>query len=528
MIDSGQPTGIPATAGNGFPEPVWGNGEVAGVAQEENIEEGRARLVGPGFIGAAIMRRKRLWLVLGAVGLLIGGAMFVKSHPAYQVTVSILMVNDQSIDQPTAMQTDALLATNPDFAQEVVQKLGLNETATNFIKAYNATAASNQLLAITVTAPTATDATNWANVLATSYLNYRAAMLQEQLSQTRAAADQQVTNAQDAFNKLNAQITQVSGESSSDTQKQELKTLQNKRIEASDYLTSMQQTAGGNEATMQLTVESIISGSRILQSTSPTLAHSRKKTGLEYVGGGLFGGIVLGMGIIAVGAVTSSRLRRRDEVAEALGAPVRLSVTTSGDGGRLSRARGRDRDVNRVIGYLRSCFPTGPHGAGALAVVAVDDPKFVASLVRRLAVVCANDGIRVMVADLSGGALARLLGEGKPGIHTVTAEQARFVLVVPDPDNLLPRGPLRRDASNGISAAYSGADILITLATLDPARGADCLGTWATNAVAVVTAGLSTDEKVRSIGEMIRGAGVRAMSGVLLGADTQDESLGLL
>jgi hypothetical protein len=67
---------------------------------------------------------------------------------------------------------------------------------------------------------------------------------------------------------------------------------------------------------------------------------------------------------------------------------------------------------------------------------------------------------------------------------------------------------------------------LLTFATLDPAFGGDYLGTWATNAVAVVTAGESSAEKVHSVGEMIRLAGTRLDSVVLIGADESDESLG--
>ena len=82
-------------------------------------------------------------------------------------------------------------------------------------------------------------------------------------------------------------------------------------------------------------------------------------------------------------------------------------------------------------------------------------------------------------------------------------------------------------ADEALVAACSSADLLLTLATLDPAFGGDYLGTWATNAVAVVTAGQSSAEKVYGVGEMIRLAGTRLDSAVLLGADKSDDSLGV-
>jgi capsular polysaccharide biosynthesis protein len=533
-IDSNRATAVPAPVEDNSLDhfqdydefPVMAEGTPEGTPEGTQYEPA-ARMVGLGFIGAAIKRRTRFWLVFGALGLLIGSALFVKMHPTYQVTVTMLMVNDQTIDQPTAMQTDALLAVNPAFAQQVLGKLGLNETATSFLKTYSVTNVSTQLLSITDNAPSPADATTRATVLANGYLTFRAGMLREQLSQMLAAANQQVTKAEDALSAVNSQITQVAAEPASATQQQTLKSLQNQRTQADDYLISMQQTAGSDAANKQVTVSSMISGSRVIDTTAPVLAHSRSKTALEYVGGGAFGGAVLGMGIIAVGAVMSTRLRRRDDVAAALGAPVRLSVATFDGGGRLSRRTGPKRDTRRVVAHLRGSLKKGEGETPALAVVAVDNPKFVASLVLQAAVACANDGKQVMVADLSGGALARLLGQDAPGVHTVAKGGGRIVLVVPDPEDLTPRGPLPQGGPESLAAAFSAADVLIALVTVDPATGADYLGSWATDTVAVVTAGLSTTEKVQSVGELIRGGGIATVSGVLLGADRSDESLGL-
>ena len=62
--------------------------------------------------------------------------------------------------------------------------------------------------------------------------------------------------------------------------------------------------------------------------------------------------------------------------------------------------------------------------------------------------------------------------------------------------------------------------------TLNPAFGSDYLRTWATDAVVVVTAGQSTATRLNAVGEMIRLAGTRLASVVVLDADRSDESLG--
>ena len=153
-----------------------------------------------------------------------------------------------------------------------------------------------------------------------------------------------------------------------------------------------------------------------------------------------------------------------------------------------------------------------------------------------LAASCAAEGKQVVVADLSGGThLARLLKVSDPGIRTVSQNGANFVLVLPHPEDVAPVGPVPGGASSAVPAqadpalvtACSQANLLLTFATFDPAFGGDHLGTWATNVVVTVTAGESSAEKIYSVGEMIRLAGTRLDSVILIGADKSDESLGM-
>jgi hypothetical protein len=79
-----------------------------------------------------------------------------------------------------------------------------------------------------------------------------------------------------------------------------------------------------------------------------------------------------------------------------------------------------------------------------------------------------------------------------------------------------------------VADACAAANVLLTLVTVDPALGGDHLATWATDAIAVVTAGESSGEKIHGVAELIRLSGTRLVSAVLLGADDADESLGLM
>jgi len=78
-----------------------------------------------------------------------------------------------------------------------------------------------------------------------------------------------------------------------------------------------------------------------------------------------------------------------------------------------------------------------------------------------------------------------------------------------------------------VNEAFGPGDVLLTLATLDPAFGGEHLVTWADSAVAVVTAGQSTWTRVQSAADMVRSGGTSLVSAVLVGADKSDWSLGL-
>ena len=65
--------------------------------------------------------------------------------------------------------------------------------------------------------------------------------------------------------------------------------------------------------------------------------------------------------------------------------------------------------------------------------------------------------------------------------------------MVPAADDIAPAGPLPGLLQNAkpdaeLASACAEADIVLSLVSLDPARGGDHLGTWATNVVAMVTA----------------------------------------
>ena len=247
------------------------------------------------------------------------------------------------------------------------------------------------------------------------------------------------------------------------------------------------------------------------------------------------------MVIVVVRAAVSDRLRRRDDVARALGAPVKLSVGPVRlrrwrPGARGLAAAGRP-DIQQIAAYLRGTVPASGRGIANLAVVPVDEPVVPALSLVALAMSFAQQGHRVVLADLASGApAAKLLDTAAPGVRPVSADGAQVMLAVPGPDDLVPAGPLGRGRAGvdgqhvafteEVRTACGSADVLLTLVTLDPSVDGQHLATWAASAVAVVTAGQSSWTRIHAAGEMIRLDGMSLVSAVLVGADKADESLG--
>ena len=494
----------PPGAGDDGHERQWLGDDVTAV--EDQPADSAANLVSLGFLTAALGRGKWLWCITAVVGLLVGAGYTLKGPHPYQASTRLLLTVGAEVQPGTAILEDQALAQSHTMAGITLHELGLQESVTSFLGSYTATPLTDRVLQITASAPSSNEAVRRANALATEFLTFR--------------ADQLRVEQQLEFNALDKQIS----------------ALRAKGNRGNHDLTALEQAAITDKAGARANTATLIGGSYVLDAASPVPPHSVKKRLLEYGGGGFLIGLILGMIITVLRALVSDRLRRRDDVAQALGAPVRsipargLSRWLPGRGGRVPGGYSE-----RVVAYLRDVVPTSSRGAVALAVVPVDDPRVAAMSLVSLAVYCAQEGKRVVMADLCGGAPAAvLLGAKGTGVRTVSVHGAHLVTAVPDPSEFAPVGPLRPTSPRAepamageLAAACASADLLLTLITLDPSIGGDHLATWAADAVVVVTAGRSSWTKIHAVGEMIRLAGTRLVSAVLVGADKTDESLGV-
>jgi capsular polysaccharide biosynthesis protein len=519
------------------PERLWGFDGLDDIT-DAPVADVAGGLVSLGFIAAALRRSRWLWCTTAVIGLLVGLGLVVKFPPRFQASTTILLANNPLVNSASAELDNQAIVQSRTVAGDALRKVGLPESgASSFTADYTATVVTNRVLLITVKAKSADLALREANALATAFLAFQASQAETQARLVDTSLQQETAQAQRNIDSISRQIKQLLAQPASPSRHTQLSTLSAQRTEAVSALVVLKQANSANQAATSVNIAQLVKGSQVLDPAVLLPQHGKSRLAL-YMGGGLIGGLVLGLAVVIIRALVSDRLRRRDDIACALGAPVKLSVGKV----KLSRWRAGSRglgaaqnvNIGRIATYLQRMLPSSSHGPASLAIVAVDDVRVPALCLASLALSRAQPGVQVVVVDLcSGSPVARLLGADHPGVQQVHVDDADLLVAIPEPDDVAPVGPLHpgsvgTEAAEHLAAACASADLLLTLATLDPSLGGDHLAGWAHDAVAIVTAGRSTTARIHAVGEMIRLAGMKLISAVLVGADKTDESLGEL
>ena len=308
-----------------------------------------------GNIGAALKRSTGLLCVAAVIGVVLGFGLYAKDPPAYQATTSVLLTGNPTEDPGAEILNDLALAHSQAVAARVVTQLGLDQSVSSLLAAYTVTDPSDQVIVFTVGAPSSSDALRRVSALATNFLQFRASYLQGQQQIAEASLSQQVAQARQRVDSLNQQISRASAQPKSAGQQADLTRLRQQLDTASQALTAAQQTAGTTLATSRTTTATMIQGSKTLDAPA-ALPHGLKKSAAFYILVAVFLALVIGAAIVIVREFVSDRLRRRDDIAAAIGAPVKLSLgAATGPGhwpGRGGRTSKNPRDMRRFVRHL--------------------------------------------------------------------------------------------------------------------------------------------------------------------------------
>ncbi|MER7245374.1 hypothetical protein [Kribbella sp. NPDC000426] len=515
-------------------EPAWADNDGLFDDQPTNSHPPDA-LVTLRFLRDAIRRHVRIWVAIALVGLLAGLGSTFALPAASQSSTRLLITHRDGEDPTKAMATDVSLATTHTVAQRVIDLLKLPVTQDQLLKEYTVVAETDRVLQITAAGKTSDEATKLAGVIAQVFLIYR----KEQIALQNAPL---VSDLNQARNDLAVaeQAVRATGDDPTANELKHPNSPEGVRLGAArDQMVYVRQQL------TDATVEALrMNSSRVLDVAAPVHISAKRTIALN-VGTGLIAGLFIGLAFVIVRALISDRLWKRQDIAQALGARVRLSSPRPSRLQLLPRprylrpAQRKLPEVRLMMQHLDQRIFWGEHPTPAMTVVSVDDVKTCALVVASLAVALAEDGKHVLVADLTdSGRLASMLGVKTPGTHEsrFSSPGQRIDVHRPDHDNGPAQGcylhlsDSNRPTGSGdiaLDSAWEVADIVLSLSTLSPELGADHLATWASHATVVVTAGQSTVTKIQAAGEMLRLAGLEIDTTVVLRPDRTDESVGV-
>ena len=287
------------------------------------------------FLRNSLRREWRTWVGLAALGASLGMAAAILMPPSSTATVTLLMAHPASIDGPAAIATDVSLLNTREVAARTVRELGLDLTPDGFQSAITAEPVTTQILTITISGPDDASAVVRADALVRQYLDFRASQMRSLTSGLISGYKTRIAAMQEQVNGLNRQYAQFSELGAAGQGRADEVLAQRAGLNA--QISSMQQAI--EQETLQ--TDAAVASTHVVDAAH-AVRHSAKRAMVLNVGSGLIGGAALGIGLVLFRALTSDRLRRRQDVALALGAPVRFSVASDGPAERrLGRLRQR-------------------------------------------------------------------------------------------------------------------------------------------------------------------------------------------
>lgn len=457
------------------------------------------RLVSLRTVLSALRRRRWAWIGVAMAGMVIGSGFHVVVPRHYSATVTLYLAYPEGSDATTGMSNDVALAATATVAQRADRILGEDLSPASLLGSSPAVAQSSNVLVLTIDGPTNDEALMRANAVAAALLAVRAAEYSNQTDSMINALQAEVSRLESQIGALSSSIA-TGGPSDS--------SLASERSQDAAEVVNLVQ----EEQAAQVDLLGVSSSSKVLTPATTTSTSTKRLIARDGISG-LIAGLALGVGWIGIGAVCSDRLRRREDIAAILGAPVELSVVGMPRSRRWTGWWGRWRPpspaVKRAVRHLRGALDNGQRPA-ILLVVAADDLEGPATILAHLVGELVADGKEVLVADRS----ARHCLEAKLATmsNAMGGDERRLVTLVSE------LGQHRQTADTDVCIAFSD---------VDPATGAPDLAGCSTEAVVMVTAGRSTATRLNTVYELLHAGGVNVSSVVLLGADAADESVGL-
>jgi capsular polysaccharide biosynthesis protein len=519
--------------------------DTLGAGGPDPVDELRppAALVSFHYLRSALRRRWFLCGLLAGIGALFGiGYLFAKpTLPT--ATATLLLAHAPQADPNEAISTDVSLMTTREVAERTISELGLSMRPVELMNSVHALpSGSAEILQLTMTAPSESEAVRRLDRFTKEYLDFRSKQLSAQSDILIKGYNDQIAAVNLRVRDVNARISNLAAHG--DTATDRLSDAVTERSQLTDKISGLEDQVQ-NETLRQ---NSIVLGSRVIDAPAPLPPGGLRRTALVLMSG-LIVGLAIGVGLVVAQALVSDRLWLRVEAASALHASVLVSVRRIAplprylkrakflpwlrtlDGRRAADRQRLGRAIERAVpepgtGHRHERPPAGTPGRQSLAVICVGNSQEMRFGVVAAAEALQHHGRTAALVDLTeAGGVASAVSV----LANAAAEQMPEALrpsVIPSAREV----PSHVEWSDweAVARAEGRNGVTLILADLDVAVGVDHLTAWADRVVVAVTAGKSSVELILTAGDLIRSAGLHLHGVVLLKAERDDTTSGLV
>ena len=442
--------------------------------------------------------RKRVWLSCAVLGLLVGTvlAVFLPAPPAAVTRLLIVHENDDPNDGGSLIETDLALLDTVHIAQATLWRLGSAEDPQRFRKSYEATALTNNVAELTVTAPTATQARARARALAETFIADHVTRTEEAANATARALRDQWRQAQRELARVNDEI--VAAAADPYLNPATLGSLYSRRADIASQVSDLSKRA----------TEANIGAPRVAAGTAivdpPYIAReSATMTLATYGGAGLAFGLAAGLALAAMASVVRDRPVLRRDIADELGASVlaQLPLRRRGPARLLHRPRKGQRA--RIATTLGRALRPGDDTVAPVSLLELGCAPAAAELAVDTAL--ALSGPVLVVDDLGTRHLTALVDRCGDSVRIVTAADYLSGAELPGP----------REQCLGVGS-------------IGPGTAWTDLAALGRQTVLVVRAGHATAAWLHTVARQLADAGIAVIGIVLIQPYPRDRTDGTL
>ena len=359
---------------------------------------------------ATIGRKRRVWLITGLVGLIVGASLHLVIPRKYTAVTDLYLPTPAGGNSAQVMANNVSLLKTEAVAQQAVTAGRLHETPHTLLSHYTGVSLSDNLMSITFSGPSQTEAVAGARAVARAFLAVQARELDLQTDALARGLQSQISSFNNEIDNLNAKINSLSGATPGTQSSNQLTDLVNQR--SADESQASQLGAQVDQARVN---EQYTDRTSSILDPAAVVPVSAEKVVLVDALSGLVAGLAVGLAAVIFGALLSERPPDRSTVAATLGAPVELSLERYRSPRLMRKSRLSRRlkepspSLLMIERRLRGHLESAP--GSALAVVAVGTPEPTALALGSLALDLSSEGHRVVVVDAADNRpLASILG----------------------------------------------------------------------------------------------------------------------